>query len=202
MPRKELTDEQIAEFRLRAIQAAKALFAREGLKGVSMRKVAQALGCSPMTAYRYYADHGELIADLRTEAFRKFADEQQQTFVRYQTAREKIVSLVRNYVEFALREPDAYRLMFFVEPTQANYEATALRRESSRAFSYLLHSVEDGFSDGLFVGDSLTKATLLWAQLHGLVALYLAGKLIFGKDLLELLDALLADLGKDLLAEV
>ena len=44
-----------------------------GRDGVSMRQLADALGCSPMTPYRYFRNKDEILAAVRTAAFDRFA---------------------------------------------------------------------------------------------------------------------------------
>ncbi|MBP2471382.1 AcrR family transcriptional regulator [Crossiella equi] len=47
------------------VAAAVAIVAEEGLAGVSMRRVAERLACSPMALYRHVRDKDELVALVR-----------------------------------------------------------------------------------------------------------------------------------------
>jgi len=51
MPR-YLTEQDIADFRAELCKVATERFARHGYEGVTMRQLAEALGCSPKTPYR------------------------------------------------------------------------------------------------------------------------------------------------------
>ena len=73
MPR-YLTDQDIADFRAELCQVATERFARFGYEGVTMRQLAEALGCSPKTPYRYFKDKADILATVRAQAFGKFAD--------------------------------------------------------------------------------------------------------------------------------
>ena len=73
MPR-YLTDKDIADFRAELCKVATERFARHGYEGVTMRQLAEALGCSPKTPYRYFKDKADILATVRAEAFGKFAD--------------------------------------------------------------------------------------------------------------------------------
>lgn len=189
MPRAALTDEQLRDFRGRAVAVATCLFARDGYEAVTMRAVAAELGCSAMTPYRYFEDKDALFAAVRTAAFGRFADRQQSAFERTDDPAEQLDRLHRAYIAFALAEPDAYRIMFELrqEPGGAHSELAA---ETARAFSYLYRATEAAVGSGLLQGDPLTQAHLLWASVHGLVALHLAGKLSVGRTLDELIQAL------------
>src|SRR5689334_21223523 len=72
MPR-TLSAEQVEEFRARLCEVAQHRFATEGRDAVSMRQLAEALGCSPMTPYRYFQNNDESLAAVRTAAFDRFA---------------------------------------------------------------------------------------------------------------------------------
>ena len=63
-----------------------------------------------------------------------------------------------------------------------------LEAEQARAFSYLHEAVQASVEAGLLEGESLPRAHYLWAQIHGLVSLHLAGKLVMGCSLEELVS--------------
>ena len=73
MPR-YLNDKDIADFRSELCKVATERFARFGYEGVTMRQLAEALGCSPKTPYRYFKDKADILATVRAQAFGKFAD--------------------------------------------------------------------------------------------------------------------------------
>lgn len=185
MPRAALTDEQISAHRRRIVDAATALVAEHGYEAVSMRRIARELGESPMTAYRYFEGRDEIFAALRTEAYRRFADAQLAAFRASDEPMARLLALREAYIAFALREPDAYRVMFQLDqPEPCAYPE--LGAEGERAFDYLLRAVEAAIEAGAMQGEPLTMAHLLWAQVHGMVTLHLAGKLTLGCTLEDL----------------
>lgn len=175
MPRAALSADEVARFRTRAAAAATRLFAEQGYEAVTMRAVAEALGVSAMTPYRYVAGKEELFALVRTEAFRRFAERLEAALARGGDPVEKLRRLKQAYVGFALDEPDAYRIMF--ELRQPDPSHAELAAQSRRAFGALHRTVAEAVEAGLLDGDPLTVAHLLWASTHGLVSLHLAGKL-------------------------
>lgn len=185
MPRAPLSDAEIASFRRSAGEAATRLFATRGYDAVTMRALASELGVSPMTPYRYFEDKDEVFAMVRADAFRRFADRQEAAARTSDDPRERLGRLGRAYIDFALAEPDAYRIMFeLAQPTTRSYPE--LEAEQKRAFSYLLEAVETPGTEN----DGLTAAHLAWARVHGIVSLHLAGKLVMGRTLEELAEAL------------
>lgn len=184
MARAALTPDQIEVFRDRACTTARRLFAERGYGGMSMRALAAELGCSPMTAYRYFENKADLFAQVRTDAFRRFADAQQRAASASEPI-DRLDELKRAFIDFALDDPVAYRIMFELdqEPTD---QYPDLEREQRRAFSHLRDAVGELVAGGQMSGDPLTVAHLFWAQVHGLVSLHLAGKLMMGRSLAEL----------------
>jgi AcrR family transcriptional regulator len=184
MARAALTTDQIDEFRERACACARRLFADRGFDGMSMRALAAELGCSPMTAYRYFENKADLFAHVRADAFRRFADAQKAAAGARDPV-DRLRTLKQAYIDFAIADPVAYRIMFELhqEPTEPYPE---LEAEQRRAFDELHRAVAEAIQAGQMTGDPLTVAHLFWAQVHGVVALHLAGKLIMGRSFDEL----------------
>jgi AcrR family transcriptional regulator len=185
MPRSSLTDIEISEFRQRAIKCATSLFVEGGMDALTMRGVAGALDCSAMTPYRYFENLQEIVASVRAEAFRRFADEQEEAFQTAQGPEDRLLKLKDAYIDFALREPELYSLMFEL-PREEEQNYPELKSQSRRGFSYLVSATESAVEEGLMQGDPLTIAHILWANTHGLVSLHLSGKLLMGRGLQEL----------------
>ncbi len=177
MPRAALQQDDIDAFRSRATAAAMRLFAVHGYDGVTMRALADQLGVSAMTSYRYLRGKDELFALVRAEAFRRFGDSLAASSTRStSTPTQRLLRLKRAYIQFALDEPDAYRIMFEIR-TPAATDDVVVDRESRRAFGYLHDAVKSAVDEGGLTGDALAIARLLWASTHGLVSLYLGGRL-------------------------
>lgn len=188
MARAPLTVAELDAFRERAVAAATKLFAERGYAGVTLRSLAKALGVSPMTPYRYFANKEELFAMVRTEALRRFADVQRDAVSGIEDPEEALQTLGRVYVRFALDEPDAYHTIFDILQAQAG-SYPELESEQARAFSYLHAAVTAAVEAELMQGEPLRRAHMLWAQVHGLVSLHLAGKLVMGCGLDELMTS-------------
>ncbi|MDH3201965.1 MAG: TetR/AcrR family transcriptional regulator [Myxococcales bacterium] len=186
MPRASLTEEQVEVFRTRAVGAATALFADLGYQGVTLRALAAELGVSPMTPYRYFKNKEELFAMVRADAFRRFADAQRDASNGIEDPAEALHALGMAYVTFALNDPDAYHIMFELRQAPAG-TYPELETSQARAFSYLLAAVEGVIDAGLMDGKPVQQAHFLWARVHGLVSLHLAGKLAMGCSLEDLL---------------
>jgi AcrR family transcriptional regulator len=173
---KNLSVAEVESFRTRLCGAAERLFAEHGPDGVSMRQLADELGCSAMTPYRYFRDKQDILAAVRAAVFNRFADAMEKAARTTGDAAAKSRAAGEAYVRFALRDPQAYRLMFDVSQPHPNHfpdlvRATARARRAMRAH------VEAMIAEGVLVGDPELIGYAFWAANHGLIMLHLANKL-------------------------
>jgi AcrR family transcriptional regulator len=187
--RQPVDQEQIERFRARAIEAAWKVFERGGLRAVSTRAIAKELGCSPMTAYRYFENHEALINDLRGEAFDRFAAVLRAADDRAKDEIERISRISRAYVEYGLSNKETYQLMF-AHPAAIENGLSMMRllAASRRAFSAIHDVFVAAVDAGSVKGEPLIEAHRQWVRVHGIVTLAIAGKLVFGLSVDDLVD--------------
>ncbi len=204
MPR-SLTRNAERAFRDRLCRIAARQFATVGYAGVTLRALAEELGCSRMTPYRYFADKGEILAAVRARAFGVLADLSEEIAARTPHPVARIEALGRAYVRFAADEPDSYRLMY--ETASGTGSDTKIgrypevARQLSRSVRPLQSAVREAVALGLIQGDADTVAHVCWAALHGAIALHLAGKLHLGRDLDTISETMIDVLLRGLRAE-
>lgn len=178
MPR-ILSAEEVADFRSRLCRAAAKRFVAEGPAGVSMRRLAEDLGCSPTTPYRYFRDKDEILATVRAEAFDQFAAALERAYESRQDPVERAGAVGEAYIRFARTHSQSYRLMFdLIQPDEGKYPELA--RAAARARRTMSRHVEGLIEAGLLEGDPILLAHVFWSAIHGLVVLDLAGKLCGG----------------------
>jgi AcrR family transcriptional regulator len=171
--------------------AALAIFRRHGFAAVSMRAVAQELGVSTMSTYNYFASKDELFLEVRSRLFRQLSD--------YLTARavsddaaERLEQVCRAYISYGLTYGPEYELLFDAWQFEDYREVVAkfgperLRDAGPwdvmiRCVAFYLSSVGNDASPG-------RTAHLIWAQMHGLLALHHAHKLVFGVTVQQLVQ--------------
>jgi AcrR family transcriptional regulator len=167
---KTLSSADLESFRARLCDIAEKLFAAHGPDGVTMRELADAMQVSSMTPYRYFKDKDAILAAVRTRAFNRFAAAMESA----SAGSEKHSS--NPYLDFALANPAAYRLMFDVsQPTFADY--ADLVAAMDRARLTMGGGLRQMAADGRFTGDVELAAYVYWSALHGAVMLELAGLL-------------------------
>ena len=177
MPR-TLSPADVESFRTRLCDVAEKLFAAHGPDGVTMREMADAVGVSSMTPYRYFKDKDAILAAVRTRAFNQFAAAMESA--RSESASHRKPKSGNAYVEFALAHPAAYRLMFDVsQPTFADYPE--LVAAMGRARLTMGGGLRELAASGQFKGDVELSAYVFWSVMHGAVMLELAGLLAGSK---------------------
>jgi AcrR family transcriptional regulator len=173
---KSLSQSEIDDFRARLISVAERLFAEQGREAVSMRQLAQALGVSVMTPYRYFKDKDDILAATRALGFDRFAEALETAYDSVDDPVQRARMVGAAYLKFAFENPSAYRLMFdLTQPNEENYPELA--RAGERARKTMSAYVESLLRAGQLVGDPEIVAHVCWAAIHGLVVLKLADKI-------------------------
>src|ERR1700733_10734562 len=108
---KQRREREKSDTRDKILDAGRELFISYGYEGVSMRKVAEKIEYSPTAIYLHFADKDDLFHQLCQEDFRQCAE----VFQRAAMPSDLVVrmrEIGRVYVEFGLRYPNHYKLMF------------------------------------------------------------------------------------------
>src|SRR5215470_750850 len=98
------------------LDAAREAFVRDGFDGVSMRKLAETIGCSHANLYLHFKDKEALFDCLVEESFDRFGEGMRKLI---ESARSgDPVALVRKagraYVEFGVANPSVYEFAFLL----------------------------------------------------------------------------------------
>ena len=161
--------------RARILAAARKLWFAEGPAGVSARRIAQAVGCSPTAIYRYYRNLGEVVEQLRLEGHTLLAERLRAAGGA--TAAERLAALGRAYWRFGLENPRFYALMFGLETAPPSRQA--VQREMSTLM--ILHDAVRAGIDRRELRadlDPMVATNALWAQMHGVTSLAVSGLLL------------------------
>jgi AcrR family transcriptional regulator len=180
-----LTDEEVAAFRADVCRVAEVLFARHGVAGVTMRQIAAELGCSSTTAYRYFRNKEEIQTAVRAAAFNRFCEVIEQAACSSPDPRKSARNVGKAYLDFALQNPDAYRMMFDINQATVTGNADlaeALTRSRRSMVAYLVPLIDKG----ILRGESHALGQMLWAAAHGLVMLRLSGIVVDDDELRKL----------------
>lgn len=177
-----------SEPRGRILRCACELYVEKGLEGFSMRRLAERLGVSAPALYRHFEGKSHLIFELVGEALSVFGRYLYRA-LEGESAGERLRLSGEAYLRFALEEPKYYELIFVTPGRLGAAELPGeLCSRAAATYQFLVDRVRECMDAGLLRrGEPEAVALTLWAQSHGLVSLYLAGKLEVEREEFEAL---------------
>ena len=96
------------------LQAAKVIIEREGVEGVTVRKVADSAGYSFPTLYSYFKDLNELLLETKQYMIRELVEILQQKF-RSTLQDMNIKNVFQSYMEYYLENPNVFKFFYFYQ---------------------------------------------------------------------------------------
>ncbi len=183
----------------RILAAARMLFERDGAAAVSMRRVAEAVGITPMAIYRHFPDREALLGRIGDDSFSEIA--------RHWNARRssgdplsQLIAIQMIYLDYAFAHPHLFDHAFSARRHDARRFPEDFRAGRSPTLSVAHDAVLEAQQAGLLrAGDPWDITMTLWAHSHGLIALYRAGRFsyddrrfqaFYAESLQRLLDGL------------
>jgi AcrR family transcriptional regulator len=169
-----------SETRDKILDAARELFITHGYEGVSMRKVAEKIEYSPTAIYMHFADKEDLFHQLCQEDFGRLAEVFQGAAMPSDPV-ARMQEIGRVYVEFGIRYPNHYKLMFMTphppagELDEQDHELKG--NPESNAYAFLKYTVQQAIKMGVFrdeIADVDLISQTLWAAVHGVISLQIA----------------------------
>jgi AcrR family transcriptional regulator len=160
------------------IQAGVEILAKDGVSGLSLRKVALKAGVSHSAPYAHFADKQALIAAISTEGFRQLYERVSRVTEKYKSQPAKqLIEVAWTYVQFAMDDPDRFKVMFSAV-LEKEKEYPEFVAESQRNFQLVKMIVEANQASGqLRGGPSEMVALSAWGIVHGFVMLLLEGQI-------------------------
>jgi AcrR family transcriptional regulator len=161
---------------VRIAAAAAKVLDREGAEAVTMRRVAKAVGITPMALYRHFADREGLLNALAEAGFEELA----ARVTKAHAAGGPEEQLTRNlnvFLDFGLEKPRLFELMFLKRREGARQFPGDFRAERSPTANFSAAALEAGMEQGIFRRDDVWEITFeAGALLQGLVMLYVGGR--------------------------
>lgn len=154
---------------LRASLLATAMRMLEAGEPFSLRAVAREAGVSPTAPYRHFTDRDALESALAAEGLRDLKEELLEGRD-LPTSPDDLADFAVAYVEFALRRPELFQLMFGNACDEGNEERVQAADE--------IHDLLELAMTQVFPSsDPKALASAGWGLAHGLAYLYKDGKL-------------------------
>lgn len=158
------------------VEAGEALLEREGVKGLSLRKVAKAAGVSHTAPYRHFRDKDALLGEIAREGFLALAGEMRKAFEAHKgSPREQFLAAGSAYVRLAVDNVARTQLMFGGHLDKEVCEG--LGEDAQEAYQSFYRIIEYGAAAGFYPSahDVDALALTAWSCVHGL-AMLIAGQ--------------------------
>jgi AcrR family transcriptional regulator len=176
---KERREREKSEVRDKILDAARELFITEGYDGVSMRQVAEKIEYSPTAIYLHFEDKEDLFHELCHQDFARLAEVFQSGALPTDPV-ERLKHICLTYLDFGMRYPNHYRLMFMTPHPPAELgerDREVKGNPEVDAYAFLKVTVQQAIEAGCFrdeKGDADLISQTIWATGHGVIALQIA----------------------------
>ena len=160
------------------LDAGVALIGEVGPQGFTIREVARRAGVSHNAPYRHFGDKDELLEAIAVEGFERLTIAIKKVSLPGATAVDRLRLCGCAYVDFALRWPQHFLVMFDMRERDTVGE---------NAFQTLLQFIVKSQKEGaLPEGDPHPLALMAWSLVHGIAKLAISGNLPYtSKQVLE-----------------
>jgi AcrR family transcriptional regulator len=173
-----VTEKTTAE---RIAEAALLILETKGPEAVSMRRVAEAVGITPMAIYHHFPNREALLNSITDREFGKFVGYIQRRTVPGSHER-RLISAMEAYIDYAFNRPRIFDYVFSQARPAARRYPEDFRERRSPTLNPIADQVTEAMGAGWMKKDDIWEVTLeLWAVTHGYVALYRAGRFSLGE---------------------
>ncbi len=164
----------------RLIAAARDHYLEVGTVQFSLREVARRTDITAAAIYRHFDSKEALLAAVCHEGFRIFGGYLLSALAK-KSPRDRMVGAIDQYLRFSVERPRDYRVIFMSEPVDRRLFRSPDDSSPDPSFTFLVDRVREcQEAKVLRRGDPRELALSIWAHVHGLVSLRIAGRL--GED--------------------
>lgn len=168
----------MSDLRDRLLDSARKILLEEGQRNFSLRKIARETGVSATSIYLHFESKDHLIHVLMEESIERLNNRLEESISASQDPLEKLNTLARVYVEFALEHPKEYRIIYTVSSDQMSRYPKEKFRKARRGYEIVTEVLEEGVRKNLLDEDRPRLAAYtFWAQLHGVMSVVLTKRL-------------------------
>jgi AcrR family transcriptional regulator len=199
----ERKQRQKGQLREQILAAARDIVLKEGFRGLSMRKLADAVEYAPATLYLHFKNRDEIAQELSVRGFQEL-----WTFLEpaasVEDPEERLRAASQRYLEFGVSNPETYRLLFMEDPEITSAVLRNAPKEGGeQSIRLLLSAFEALQARGRLVpGAEPQRLTeVFWAGLHGIVSLKLTCKDFLATPLEVLSEHMLRSLLRGMLQQ-
>ena len=159
---------------------ALAILEKDGAEAVTMRRVAETVGITPMAIYHHFPDRQSLLTFITDREFENLADLMRTSMRALPRKATPITRLLRVndfYIDYSFAHPCVFDYVFSRHRDDARRFPDDFRAGRSPTINLVAETVSDAMRAGVIRKDDKWEIAMdLWALVHGYVALYRAGR--------------------------
>ncbi|MDF3822110.1 TetR/AcrR family transcriptional regulator [Leptospira sp. 96542] len=141
------------------------LLKKHGSSSFTLRQVAEEIGVSHAAVYRHFKDKDEVLEILASTGFIKLAANQKKIYqTRYANPKDFFVKFGQVYIQFAIKNPNYYRLMF---QTKRAKESKVLKQSKLKSYATLVHGCRYFLNAKNIKINHRSYAMMAWSLVHG-----------------------------------
>jgi AcrR family transcriptional regulator len=161
----------------RIAHVALSILEKEGPEAVSMRRVAHAVGITPMAIYHHFPNREALLNTITDREFAKLLS-YMQAHPLDGSVEDRLMAVMEGYVDYAFAQPRVFDFVF----SRPRPGARQFPKDFRSRLSPTLNPVADMLAaamqkDQLKKDDIWEVAFSLWAHVHGYILLHRAGRI-------------------------
>jgi AcrR family transcriptional regulator len=157
--------------------AARRLLDQEGAEGVTMRKVAAAVGITPMALYRHYPNRDGLLNTVADSGFVELAAKLAELRLAGRIDRQ-LLKILDVFLDHAFNNPRLFELMFLTKREGARQYPEDFRMRRSPTANASADVIAGAMETGYFRKDDVWEIVFeTGALMQGLIMLYLGGRM-------------------------
>jgi AcrR family transcriptional regulator len=153
------------------IEVAARLCREQGLQKMSLRGVAKEIGISAPSLYEYFKNKDALIDTLRDIERTHLAAALTEKLDPSKPVRNRLFDIAKAYVEFALKQPDSFQLLFSLPTNRTSIDTEP---EADSPYLPLVSTCKEAIESGEvapYIKEPEILAFQLWSSMHGIASL-------------------------------
>ncbi len=176
--------EKQEEIRKIILEAAKNIISKEGIQGLSIRKITNTMDYSPAIIYHYFKDKNEIIETIVNEGFGQILTSIRSVIRNENEPLKELKEIFLNYIKVALSIPEEYKAVMLNDDPSILKRTGLLEKGisgKSPTMQVLCDNLRRGVEQGCYAPcDPELTAQIIWTATFGLII-----KLLVEKDISE-----------------
>lgn len=161
------------EIRNTILEVARSIISKEGVHGLSIRKITDAIDYSPAIVYHYFKNKNEIIESVVSEGYGRILAAVQAVKMDETNPEKELKEMFTNYVRAALASPEEYKAIMLNDDPSILNRTRLLERgisEKSQTMQMLCSNIQRGIDLGRYMPcDTELTAQIIWTATFGLI---------------------------------